>query len=911
MKNDDFCHLHVHNEYSYLDGFGNVKNYVKRAKELEFNALACTNHGNIDGLIDFQKQCRDGGIISILGCEAYIVPNLSIKGKDEKRAHVTLLIKNQKGFENLCTMLSIANLQGFYKRPRIDYEILRQYCEGLIVLSGCSASFLLFPGGVELFEKLYAKIGGDLYLEIMPHDFEGQDKINQVCLDLDYPEVLLVGTNDCHYIEKEDREIQEVLLAIQTKAKWNDKKRFRFELDDLYLKTADEMLEGFKKINFPEKEAQESLLNTMDIVDKCKHFSISKKSVFLPFVPGYDNNPYSFLREITENKIIELSKKENWGRLKIREYKERLEEEWSLIQSKDFSQYFMIVWELIKWCKENDIMVGPGRGSAAGSLILYLLGITAVDSIKFGLLFSRFINEERIDFPDIDIDFEDKKRDKVREHLEKMYGVNNVASISTFLTMKGRAAIRDVCRVFDINQREVDEFAKSIGEEDGIEEALKEEVGKKFYQKHKKQVQIAIKLQGQKRGVSQHAAGVIVSAEDLRRGARGNLCLRSNNIVINWGMEDAEYMGLMKLDILGLNTLSILNEANKLIGGGIIFEEIPLDDLKVYKEISDGNNIGIFQLNTYSTSKLATEIKCKNIRELSDIIALVRPGPSDSGMTNLYIERKKKGWQSKKESMFDEIVKDTYGIIIYQEQIMKVIYEVAGLPYSVADKIRKVISKKREVKDFEPFKRSFIHGCLKRGIFSRRQAIDFWEMLQSHARYSFNLSHSISYAILAYQTAYMKKYYPTEFICANLTFGSEGKKEELIQEAYRLGLKIALPEIGKSEAKKWIVKDNILYIPFIEIKGVGEKIAIQTFEKIMVEKEPEKKKEIKNKGAFYEGFFFPRKEIKEKSVVQREAVIKKTRLYKLLEIIKELEIQGNSKELSKYFSFKIKLEKGE
>ena len=913
MKNNEFCHLHVHTQYSYLDGFGSAEGYVRKAKELEFTALASTDHGNIDGIIDFQRQCKKQGIIPILGCEAYIVPDLNIKEKGEKRAHVTLLIKTQKGFENLCSMLSIANLEGFYKRPRIDYKILNQYCEGLIVLTGCSASFLLYPGGKKLFERLYFKIAGDLYLEVMPHDFEGQYKINQLCLDFDYPEASLIGTNDCHYIEKEDREVQEVLLAIQTKAKWNDKDRFRFELDDLYLKSADEMLKGFEKIKFPYKNAQEALSNTMQIADKCKDFSISKKQVFLPSVSGYGNDADSFLRGIMDGRIIELAKKEGWKNQKIKEYKDRIEEEWGLIQSKNFSGYFMIVWELVKWCKENDIMIGPGRGSAAGSLILYLLGVTHIDPIKFGLLFSRFINEERIDLPDIDIDFEDKKRDQVREHLEQLYGENNISSISTFLTMKGRAAVRDVCRVFNINQKEVDEFAKTIegfseGEE-GIEDALKEEVGKEFYKKYKKQVEIAIKLQGQKRGVSQHAAGVIISAEDLRKGTRGNLCIRSGNIVINWGMEDVEYMGLMKLDVLGLNTLSILNETNKLIGGKIIYEEIPLDDLRVYKEISDGNNIGIFQLNTYSTSKLAKEIRCKNIRELSDIIALVRPGPSDSGMTNSYINRKRNKWKEETISIFDEIVKDTYGIIVYQEQIMKVIYEVAGLPYSIADKIRKVISKKREVKDFEPFKRAFIHGCLKKGIFSRRQAIDFWEMLQSHARYSFNLSHSVSYAVLAYWTAYMKKYYPTEFICANLTYGSESKKEELIQEAYRLGLRLALPEIGKSDAKKWVARDKILYIPFIEIKGIGEKLAEQAVQGRRLEKKKVAKKETdKNKEVIYQGFFIPRKEKKE---IFKEEVVKKTKIDRLLDEIKSFEIAGNSKELSKYFSFVIKLDKGE
>lgn len=894
MNNNSFCHLHVHNEYSYLDGFGSVKAYAKKAKELGFKALACTNHGNIDGLIQFQKECKKQEIIPILGCEAYIVEDLKIYNKEEKRNHITLLIKNNKGFSNLSKMLTIANLEGFYKRPRIDFNLLKEFYEGLIILTGCSATPITISKGLGLFRYLIKKTKENLFLEVMPIDFLEQKKVNKLAFQLsDEYNIPIVATNDCHYIEKEDAKVQEVLLAVQTKVKWKDRDRFKFSIDGLYLKEADEMLESFKRLKyFPIEKAIESIKNTMDVADLCKNFSIEKKAIYLPKVPGYEKKKKDFLLDLAYFKIEDIAKQEEWPNKKINKYLDRLDEEWELISSKKFQGYFLIVWELVNWCKENNIMIGPGRGSVGGSLIAYALEITSIDPIEYRLLFSRFIAEDRIDFPDIDIDFEDNKRHLVREHLEKLYGENNVTSISTFLKMKGRASIRDVGRVFDLPLREIDEFAKIIDpynedEEASIEQALKEDIGKQFYKKYKKEVDLSIKLQGQIRGVGQHAAGIIISGEDLREGNRGNISIRANMPVINWSMEDSEYMGLMKLDILGLNALTVLNEVKRIVkekrGIDIDFRKIPLNEKRVFEEISNGNNIGIFQLNTYSTSKLAERIKCRDIFELSDIIALVRPGPSASGMTEEYIERKRKGWKSREDTVYDKIVKNTKGIIIYQEQVMEVISKVAGLPYSIADKIRKVIGKKRDVKEFAPFKKQFLRGCIKKGIFTRDEGLDFWEMLQSHASYSFNKSHSIAYATLAYWCGWARYKYPAEFLCANLTYGSESKKDEIIKEAYRLKLKIELPSI-QSDPLKWVVKEGKLYVPLVEIKGVGEKLALQEINSI---------KEEKNKYE-YNGFFG------NKGINKKE-----TKTGRLLKIIQELKEEGNFKEINKYFSFSI------
>jgi DNA polymerase-3 subunit alpha len=830
-----FCQLHNHDQYSLLDGYGTAENYVSRALELGFTHLGLTNHANIDGLIKFQNACDKNGIVPIMGCEAYIVPDASRKEDKEKRGHVVLLIQNSQGFKNLCQMLTYANIQGFYKRPRIDYELLKKHTDGLVILTGCSSSFLINNDGLKLFHEL-CEITPNIYLEVMPHNMGLQTKINSICKGLSTKyKVKLVATNDCHYVLPTDYKVQEVLLAVQTKAKWSDSDRFKFSFTGLYLRSPDEMLSCFlQQKNLSRSEIRSSMANTMEIANLCSGFRIKKREVWLPTVPGYEGvDPGSFLWECVEKALLNWAKSEKWATERLNLYFERLRIEWKIINEKKFSPYFMVVWELVNWCKANDVMVGPGRGSVGGSLMAYLLGITAVDPIKYGLLFSRFIAEDRIDYPDIDIDFEDRKRHMVRDHLEFLYGKNSIASISTFQTMKGRAAIRDVARVFDIPLKDVDEFAKTIDDgADAVDDFSTIDSSSKehwFGKKYPEEVALAIKLEGQIRGVGQHAAAVVISAEDLTQGTRGNLSIRSNEIVSNWDMADSEFMGLMKLDVLGLNTLSVLNETKRLIhmvNPEFSFDKIALDDLKVYKEIYDGNNSGVFQISARSTSKIAQQISATNINELSDVIALVRPGPMDSGMTQDYIDRKNKGLRWKrKHQIYEDIVKDTYGIVIYQEQVMDVIHKVAGLPYATADRIRKVIGKKRDPKEFEPYEKAFIAGCIESKTFSKQEAKEFWKALQAHARYSFNKSHSVEYAIIAYWTAWCKLYYPVEFICASLTYGQQGKHIELIEESVKKGFKLKLPKVGISDAFKWVCRDNVLYVPFIQIKGVGEKTA--------------------------------------------------------------------------------------
>ena len=902
MLNDSFCHLHNHTEHSMLDGMGTCEQYARKAKQMGFKYLGCTDHGSVSGLIQFQKACDKEGIKPVLGCELYLVKDVADKTKENKPNHMTVFVKNEKGWQNLLQILSYANMEGFYRRPRVDSPYFLNHCEGLVILSGCIDSFLGAKWGHDFLMVLEDRIPDpwDLYFEVMPHDIEGQKEANKIALGLALETVAgtnlenappFVATNDCHYIEEEDWEAQEVLLAIQRSAKWSDPNRWRFGIKGLHLRSADEMIQAFKQQGvLEEDEIQSALECTLEVAKKCCDFRIKKQGISLPVVKGYEGDSDKLLRKLCE----EGDKGVFLGSLFEDVYKERFEEEFKLITEKKFSQYFIIVKELVAWCEENAILVGPGRGSVGGCLIAYLLGITTVDPIKYSLLFSRFIAEDRGDLPDIDLDFEDNKRHLVRQHLENMYGSNNVANIATFLRMKGRGAVRDVCRVFDVSLKEVDEFAKTIDdggdkrEDTRIEEAIKgTNVGRTFARKYPKVVKFAQKLEGQVRGYGKHAAGIIVSAEDLTQGTRCNLIKRGDEgVAINWEMYDAEHVGLMKLDILGLSTLTVLGECQRLIkenqGIALEFESIPLNDSKVYKDLSQGNTVGTFQFSGYSCTDLIKRMGVNKFEDLALAISLARPGPAESGMMDLFVERRKGASWKKKHPIYEEITKDTYGVLVYQEQVMEVIYKVAGLPYSTADKIRKVVGKKRDAKEFDPYRIQFMEGCLKAGTFNRAEVNEFWKGLLEWAHYGFCKAHAVEYALIGYWTAWLKLNYPREFLCATLTYEPDSKKNALVKEAYRLGFDVMPPKAGISEPLRWIVKGTTLYVPFIAIKGIGEKKALQA-------------SGIKNKGPNKEqaGFFTALK-----------GKVKETQLEGLLREIGAFE-PGIPKGISQHFSFTI------
>ncbi len=1283
----NFSHLHNHNTYSLLDGLGTPEQFAQKAKKEGYKYFAATNHGSVDGIIKFQTACLENGIIPIMGIEFYIVPEGLVK-ENEKRGHITAWIKNQTGYENILKMITISQLDYFYKRPRIDYETLLMHCEGLCIGTACSASFLNNKGGVEFFHKLHDKIKDDLYLEVMPHDYEEQHKINELCLNLNKETgVKLIATNDIHYVNDGDEESHEVLLACQTKTKWNDPNRWKFSVKGLHLCSPEFLFNKFKEHGkIDEKIITDSMNNTLEICEKCADFRIEKKEISLPMPKQYEG--------MDEEKVFRGLCEEGFKKkfdIVTQEYRDRFEYEFSVIKDFNVIRYFLIVADLVEWCDSNGVLTGIGRGcltkdtlvltkndgfknldaikigdtvfshtgnpknvsnvmkydikgetlleiksnysfgtikltkdhkvfavraeetneyillkdknpelingvkrwkdiknptwieaqnlkendyiftpwlnrivkdvdkidlsaftsshdvtddfivkkiplknnlskrkicrdlgisrnfindidfdkvnvigkenirkideylskygltfkdwletdnihtvktrryiefdedfcyflglwigngwykdyersyyvgvcfnskhtkkinwvraffqkcgfhfterishdkdliqiyvysdsllnyiksvfpdykskshtkyigdfkyiqdnllrkillglqdtdghiaigkskecidttskrlaldikeallylkipssvvvrkeflhgkylcresykicflgfqedrkikspfikndgyyskilkisevsddyvydisvdndrsyttsnfavhnSAAGCLCSYLLNIVKVDPVKYGLLFERFLNPGRkgdsshgdkksnniTSLPDIDTDFSDSERHRVIERLKILYGDKNIASVTTFLAIEDKTAIRDVARVFDVNLFEVNEFSKSIDED--IETILTTQNGLNFQDKYPKVVEHAFKLRKNIKALGKHASAVLVSPVDLSLGTRGALANRNGNLTINLDGSDAEHQGLVKLDVLGLSTLTVVALALKTIkenhNVNIDIYHLPLDDAKVYEEISAGNTTGCFQIGTFTLTKLIKEMGVSSIEELSDALALCRPGPFDSGATAKYIERKHGAEWESKHPIYEEITKKTHSVVVYQEQIIKIFHEIAGMSLADADKIRKIIGKKRDVKYFEPYKKEFVDGCLTQKTFSEKEANEFWEELKHHASYSFNFSHSLSYSILTYITAYLKYYYPTEFLCASLTHGSDGMKHDLIKEAQRLELEIVPPRIGKSDVNNWTAKDGKLYVPFIEIAGVGPKMA--------------------------------------------------------------------------------------
>ena len=867
MTNNSFAHLHLHNEYSYLDGYGSAKKYIVKAKELGFNYIALTNHGNIDGLLQWQKECDKQNIHPILGCEAYIVPDRFVKQK-ETRGHISLLIKNETGWKTLCAILTQANLTGFYHKPRIDYNLLlNSDLSGLIIMTACVGSFLNLSEGIKLFTQLRDKIPNNLYFEIMPHNIDVQHALHKSIkiISEKFPDIPFVATNDCHYIEKDEWEAQEMLLAINSNASWNDPKRWKFGFKGLHLRTADEMVNSFQRQeDWPEDIVKQAMANTIKIARQCFQFRIQKQEISLPRSPLAKNtkNELALLDSICKEAHI------NW----TNEYRERYLEEMRLIKKKKFARYFLIVYDLINWARDNNIAVGPGRGSVGGSLIAFLMGITMVNPIKFNLSFSRFISEERNDLPDIDIDFEKRFRSKVIEYLEKTYGKYNTCGISTDMKMQSKAAIRDVGRVMNIPLKAVSSFANSIWQrEHNSDSAIQSSIdntkeGKYFAKRYPDAIRLALKMEGQIRNSGAHAAAIIISKEDLSESDKCVLIKRNNRIVCNWNMEDSEYAGLMKLDVLGLSTLSVLSEAKRLInkkdnlkalfhnqvtGNHLFlnimerefeekyksyaqidfdFNKIPLEDEEVFKKISAGETSGMFQLSGHSCTELCKKMKVHSFNDIVAIIALARPGPADSGMTDDYIARKHGQKWKAMHPVYEEVTKDTYGLLVYQEQVIQVISKVAGLSESIADKIRKVIGKKRDPEEFEPFFKQFLQGCKKMATLSKKEAEDFWEGLLKWASYGFNKAHATAYALIGYWTAYLKTHCEKEFYAASLTYGewnekasdSNKHKNSLLSEIRQAGYTIIPPKREYSNITQWQFHDEKLYIPFTEIIGIGE-----------------------------------------------------------------------------------------
>jgi DNA polymerase-3 subunit alpha len=825
---------------------GTVEDYCKYASELGMKALGISNHSTVDDIIDFQKACKKYNLDMIAGIEWYLTPDIKVKEKGEKRDHILTFAKNEIGFQNILRMISIANLEGFFYRPRIDPEILLRHSEGLVFLSGCSSTPLHHGYGRELFENLINKHPGEIYCEIMGHTHKEQYETNQICLDFSEKyNVKLVASNDSHFVRESDAKAHETLLAIGTQKKWSDPNRWRFTGTGFYLRSYREMVQSFVGQGQLDREVfGAALFNTFEVSEKCSGFKwINKKEPSIPKI--------SLIGDEDESVFFERICREAFSKKEFKDdkiYQERFEEELRLIKVKKYENYFLMVWDIVRWCREQNMLTSPGRGSSAGSLIAFLLQITGVDPIKYGLLFARFISESRISDPDIDLDVIHSKRHLVKEYIKKTYGEYNVAGISTFSILRGKGAVRDVCRVFEVPAKDVNSLCSVIETKlDGVEdsdntiaEALEQfEEGKKFKEKFPEVAKIAISLEGQFRHRGMHAAGIVVSSKDLRNGENCPLVLnKDKEIMVSFDKDAAEYCGVMKLDLLALKSLSVLDHCKKIInenyGIEIDYYKIPLDDEKCYSDISKGFGVGIFQFGSSNMRKFVKQLKIDDFETLYTANALFRPGTLGSGATDSYVRRKNKEEDIPSiHPIIDEITKSTQGIIIFQEQLMWLVHRLAGFTWEETDQVRKIVAKSKGVDALRNYESKFIEGCLSQHTLREEQAIDLWNNLVSFGAYSFNKSHAVVYSLLSYWGLWLRVYYPLEYIVSLLTYGTDNEdmRDEYIEEAFRLKIDVRPPKVGISSATEFKIHDKKIYLPFSSIRGVGDKTAVG-FEKL-------------------------------------------------------------------------------
>ncbi|MFH1387272.1 MAG: DNA polymerase III subunit alpha, partial [bacterium] len=828
MPHEKFVHLHTHTEYSLLDGACRIADLIKRAKEHNMPALAVTDHGNMYAAVDFYRQAKETEVKPIIGCELYVAPrSRHDKETKEDRSpyHLTALVKNETGYKNLVNLVSLASIEGFYNRPRVDRELLEKYHEGLIILSGCAdgeISRALLEGdkakakGIALRQR--ELWGDDYYLEVMDlkmEQFAGlKPAFGELSKETGIP---LVATNDVHCLTREDIYLQDVLLCIQTNAFLDDEKRFKFDSQEFYMKTPAEMARLFA-------EVPQAITNTLAIAEKCD-FKLEMGVLHLPnFEVPEGNTPESFLEKLVWEGI-----KKKYGSLLPPEVIDRVKYELYTIEKMGYASYFLIVQDFINWAKTNGIQVGPGRGSAGGSIVSYALGITNIEPLKYGLIFERFLNLERISMPDIDIDFCFENRGKVIEYVTKKYGSDHVAQIITFGTMAARAAIRDVGRVQRVPLPEVDKIAKlvPIGPDVTLSSALSgvKEL-KTAYENPiiKKLLDTAMGIEGMVRHASVHAAGVVISQKPVMEYAPLQR-LDENSIVTQYTMNDLDKIGLLKMDFLGLRNLTMIAHAVEILKKNrnidVDINTIPLDDLNTYRLFNAGDTIGIFQLESRGMQQLIKDLKPSYFEEIIALLALYRPGPLESGMVEDFVKRKHKKVPIKYElPELQPILRETYGVILYQEQVMEIASKIAGFSMGQADVLRAAMGKKK-VKEMEKQKEHFIEGAVKRGI-SKHKAAELFNLCAKFAGYGFNKSHSTCYAFISYQTAYLKANFPAEFLAALLTsvMGNTDKTRLYLAEAKKMNQKILPPDVNESERTFTVTKEGIRF-GLTAIKNVG------------------------------------------------------------------------------------------
>ncbi|HZK43372.1 MAG TPA: DNA polymerase III subunit alpha [Syntrophomonadaceae bacterium] len=827
--NSNFVHLHNHSEYSLLDGASRIKALVSRAAELDMPAIAITDHGVLYGVIDFYREAKKQGIKPIIGCEVYVATRTRFDKEarlDENQYHLVLLCKNETGYKNLVQLVSRAYTEGFYYKPRVDYELLAKYSEGLIALSGCLAGEipqLILKGQMEAAVEtalFYQNIFGEdnFFLEIQDHGIEEEKTAYEAMFAIsEKTGIPLVATNDTHYIYRNDAAVHDVLLCIQTQTNINNEKRMRFQGDSFYFKNEEEM-----RSLFPNRE--DVIINSLKIAERC-NVEFNFGEFHLPYfqIPeGYTEESY-FKKLVLQNFVFKYPNPDEAA-------KARLDYEVDMIINMGFAAYFLIVHDLVFWAKQNGVPVGPGRGSAAGSLVSYVLDITTIDPLKYDLLFERFLNPERLSMPDIDIDFCFEKRDMVIDYIIEKYGSDRVAQIITFGTMAAKAAIRDVGRALDIPYAEVDRIARMIPSELGIDIDKALEVSAELiaaYDKDyttRKIIDIAKNIEGMPRHASIHAAGVVIGREELmtilplQRAADGH-------IVTQFAKETVEDIGLLKMDILGLRTLTVIDRAIKIIKRtkkiDIDIENLPLDDEEVYKLLSAGKTVGVFQLESDGLRRILTDLKPERFEDIIAVIALYRPGPLGSGMVDDFINCKN-GKQKIKyiHPSLENILRETYGVILYQEQVMRIAEELANFTLGEADVLRRAMGKKSS-QELAAQRDKFVSGAMVNNI-DENIAIRLFDLMESFAGYGFNKSHSTAYALISYQTAYLKAHYPAEYMSAFLSsiIDNRDKVVFYLRECQSLGTPILPPDVNESFENFTVSKDGIRF-GLGAIKGVG------------------------------------------------------------------------------------------
>lgn len=835
-----FAHLHVHTEYSLLDGSNKIKEYVARVKELGMTAAAITDHGVMYGVIDFYKAANAAGIHPILGCEVYVAPNSrfdreNVSGED-RYYHLVLLAENNIGYSNLVKIVSKGFVDGYYYKPRVDMEVLNTYHEGVIALSACLAGEVqrylargMYEKAKETAFKYQDCFGkGNFFLELQDHGIPEQKMVNQELLRLSKETgIELVATNDVHYTYAEDAEAHDILLCIQTGKKLADEDRMRYEGGQYYVKSEDEMKELFPY-------ALEALSNTQKIADRC-HVEIEFGNTKLPHfdVPeGYTT--WTYLNKLCYDGLAQKYDKEQASELRP-----RLEYELSVIKEMGYVEYFLIVWDYINYARTHGIPVGPGRGSAAGSLVSYTTGITNIDPIRYGLIFERFLNPERVSMPDIDVDFCYNRRQEVIDYVIKKYGKDCVTQIVTFGTLAARGVIRDVGRVMDLPYAYVDTIAKNIPMENGItiEKALKMNPElRTMYETDeqvKKLIDMSKRLEGLPRHTSVHAAGVVISEKPmeeyvpLSRGSEGV-------ITTQFTMTTIEELGLLKMDFLGLRTLTVIDDAVKMIKKGkgisIDIDHIDYDDKAVLASLGTGKTEGIFQLESAGMKNFMKELKPESLEDVIAGISLYRPGPMD--FIPAYIKGKNNADSITYECpQLEPILAPTYGCIVYQEQVMQIVRDLAGYTWGRSDLVRRAMSKKK-TKVMEEERQNFVYGnkeegvpgCVANGI-DEKVANKIYDEMIDFAKYAFNKSHAAAYAVVSYQTAYLKYYYPVEFMAALMTSVQDNtsKVSEYILTCRRMGIKILPPDINEGESG-FSVSGNAIRYGLSAIKSIGRPV---------------------------------------------------------------------------------------